>query len=88
VEKIATERPMEKGWIWAGDHWILDVCLIGEITEPGVYRLRMYVEGADYSDFTTGEHIGSIGVDKTGKIWAATDGRYVNKRRFHLLWVA
>ena len=85
---IAVERPLEKGWVWAGDHWVLDVCLIGQMTKPGLYRLRMYVEGADYSDFTTNEHIHSIGVDKSGIIWAATDYRFVDNCRLQLLWVA
>ena len=51
--------------------------VIGELIEPGLYRLRMFVESADYNDFSTGQHIQSIGVDKGGRIWASTDGRFV-----------
>ena len=59
---------MHKGWFWTGEHWVLDVRVIGEEKGPGLYRLRMYVEGADYSDFTTNQRMQTVGVDKAGYI--------------------
>ncbi len=59
-----------KDWFWAGDHWVLDVRMIGELKDEGLYRLKMFLEGADYSDFEIGltfKASASINTEKYGQ---------------------
>lgn len=67
---------------------VLDVREIGREIEPGVYELTKYVDGAEYCDRQNQTWIWSIGRDpKTGRILAATDGRFYMNPDFACIWL-
>lgn len=78
-------RAMER---MLADREAVDVRRIGEKIGPDVYVLREYEDGVDYCDAVDEVWIWSIGRERaTGRILAATDGRYYLNPSFECLWL-
>ena len=66
----------------------IDVRAVGDEVEPGVFRLREFVDDVDYLDTLTERWIVSIGQRKTdGAYFAATDDRYYHHSEFECVWL-
>lgn len=66
----------------------LDVREEGEVVQPGVYRLRRFVEGVDYCDAETEEWIWSIGRrHRDGAVLASTGTMFYQDPDFECLFL-